>query len=163
MNLFDKIIERHMLFEHIVDLPRPIIFTNGVFDLMHPGHVEYLERARSLGQSLFVGLNSDASVRLLGKGDDRPINPEMDRAVMLAALGSVSMVTLFAEKTPIELLRLVRPDLYVKGGDYDMESLEETSFVRSYGGDSQAIAFREGYSTTALLCRIRVAVPETRN
>lgn len=160
MTLIDKIVERQALARCLVVLPRPLVFTNGVFDLLHPGHVEYLERARSLGQSLVVGLNSDASARLLGKGTDRPINPEADRAIMLAALGSVSIVTLFAEKTPVELLKAVRPDLYVKGGDYDMELLEETALVRSFGGDATAIAFRDGYSTTALLRRIRLTSPQ---
>ncbi len=155
----DKIVERSALAKRLATLARPLVFTNGVFDLLHPGHVEYLERASDLGQSLIVGLNSDASARLLGKGADRPINPEADRAIMLAALGSVSIVTLFDERAPIELLKLVRPDLYVKGGDYDMETLEETALVRSFGGDAAAIAFRDGYSTTALLRRIRLTSP----
>lgn len=160
MNLFDKIVDRADLAQRVSALPRPLIFTNGVFDLLHPGHVEYLERARNMGQSMIVGLNSDASARLLGKGKDRPINPEADRAIMLAALGSVSIVTLFTERTPIALLKIVRPDLYVKGGDYDMERLEETVLVRAYGADARAIAFRDGYSTTALLRRIRLTTPD---
>jgi len=132
-----------------------MIFTNGVFDILHPGHVEYLEQARALGGSLVVGLNSDSSVRALGKGSGRPISSEMDRAIMLAALESVSLVTFFSERTPVELLTEVRPDLYVKGGDYDIENLAETGLVRSWGGDARSLAFREGYSTTALLHRIR--------
>jgi len=155
MSIFEKIVARIDLPTRLETLERPLVFTNGVFDLLHPGHVEYLERARSLGRSLVIGLNSDASVRRLGKGEDRPINGETDRAIMLAALESVTLVTLFAEQTPLELLGEVRPDIYAKGGDYDVERLEETRLVRSYGGDARAITFREGYSTTALLHRIR--------
>jgi len=117
--------------------------------------VSYLAQARALGASLVIGLNSDASARGLGKGPDRPLNAELDRACVLAALESVSLVTLFDEPTPVELLKLVRPDLYVKGGDYDVETLEETKWVRSWGGQAQALSFVEGYSTTALVGRIR--------
>lgn len=155
MTIAAKIVSRSTLPRMLADLPRPLVFTNGVFDIMHPGHVEYLEVARSLGGSLLVALNSDTSARGLGKGEDRPINPEADRAVMIAALESVSLVTFFDEATPVALLRVVRPDLYVKGGDYDIETLEETRLIRSYGGDARAIPFRGGYSTTALLERIR--------
>lgn len=157
MTIAAKILARTMLAERLPVLSRPLVFTNGVFDILHPGHVEYLEAARALGGSLLVALNSDVSARTLGKGADRPINPEADRAVMIAALESVSIVTFFDESTPVALLREVRPDLYVKGGDYDMEMLEETRLLRSYGGDAQAIPFREGYSTTALLHRIRAS------
>lgn len=150
-----RIVARAELAGHLAALPRPIVFTNGVFDILHPGHVEYLEDARALGGSLVVALNSDISARMLGKGPDRPINPQGDRATMIAALASVDLVTFFDERTPVELLHEVRPDLYVKGGDYDMDSLEETRFLRSYGGDAKAIPFRNGYSTTALLQRIR--------
>ncbi|MEG3089343.1 D-glycero-beta-D-manno-heptose 1-phosphate adenylyltransferase [Sphingomonas sp. PB4P5] len=159
MNPADKIVPRAALAERLAVIARPLVFTNGVFDLLHPGHVEYLARARSLGEALIVGLNADSSARSLGKGDDRPINPEEDRAWMLAALESVTLVTLFNERTPIELLHEVRPDIYVKGGDYDIDALEETRFVRSYGGEARAIAFRTGYSTTALLDRIRKTTP----
>lgn len=159
MSIADKIVLREYLPAAIAGLPRPLIFTNGVFDMLHPGHVEYLESARALGGSLLVAINSDASARGLGKGADRPINPQADRATLLAALESVSLVTFFDERTPLALLHEVRPDLYVKGGDYDMEALEETRFLRSYGGDAQAIPFRAGYSTTALLERIRTSRP----
>jgi rfaE bifunctional protein nucleotidyltransferase chain/domain len=132
-----------------------VVFTNGVFDILHRGHVSYLAQARALGASLVLGLNSDASARGLGKGPDRPLNSELDRACVLAALESVSLVTLFDEPTPVELLELVRPQLYVKGGDYDIETLEETKRVRRWGGQALALPFVEGYSTTALVRRIR--------
>ncbi len=155
MSFLDKLCPRDHLAARLADLPRPVIFTNGVFDILHRGHVSYLAAARAKGGSLVIGLNSDASARMLGKGPDRPLNAEADRACVLAALESVSLVTLFDEQTPVELLRLVRPDLYVKGGDYDIETLAETALVRSWGGDAQAIAFVDGYSTTALVKRIR--------
>jgi D-glycero-beta-D-manno-heptose 1-phosphate adenylyltransferase len=132
-----------------------VVFTNGVFDILHRGHVSYLEQARHLGASLVIGLNSDASARTLGKGPDRPLNQEADRACVLAALESVSLVTLFDESTPVELLKLVRPQIYVKGGDYDIETLEETKWVRSWGGQARALAFVDGYSTTSLVRKIR--------
>ena len=136
-------------------LPRPLVFTNGVFDVLHRGHVIYLARARALGAALLLGLNSDTSARLLGKGADRPVNNELDRALVLAALESISYITLFDEQTPCELLSHCRPDVYVKGGDYDIETLEETRLVRGWGGKSVAIDFVAGYSTSALLKRIK--------
>ena len=135
--------------------PRPLVFTNGVFDILHPGHVVYLAAARQLGAALMVGVNSDASARQLGKGPDRPLNPECDRLLVLAALESVSWLTLFDEPTPCELIRRCRPDVYVKGGDYDMRSLQETQLVHSWGGQAVAIPFVAGYSTTSLAARIR--------
>ncbi len=137
--------------------PRPLVFTNGVFDVLHRGHVAYLAAARERGAALLVAVNSDASARLQGKGPDRPLNAELDRLIVVAALESVSFVTLFDEKTPCALLSRCRPDVYVKGGDYDMESLEETRLMRSWGGRSLAIPFIEGYSTSALVRRIRGA------
>ncbi len=136
-------------------LPRPLVFTNGVFDVLHRGHVVYLEQARALGASLVVALNTDASARRLGKGPDRPLNNEMDRAVVIAALQSVSLVTWFLEDTPLELIAELKPDLLVKGGDYDMQRLAETRVVEAYGGRALAIPFVAGYSTTALVQRIR--------
>jgi len=139
----------------LAHLPRPLVFTNGVFDVLHRGHVSYLRAARELGGSLIVAVNTDASARSLGKGPERPLNRDVDRALVLAGLASVDAVTFFAEATPCELLKRVRPELYVKGGDYDMEKLEETRLVRSWGGDAVAIPFVDGYSTTALVRSIR--------
>ena len=135
--------------------PRPLVFTNGVFDVLHRGHVRYLAAARELGAALLVAVNSDSSAKQLGKGPDRPLNGERDRLIVVAALESVSFVTTFDEPTPCELLQRCRPDVYVKGGDYDMETLEETRLVRSWGGRSIAIPFVDGYSTSALVKRIR--------
>ncbi|HEV2270376.1 MAG TPA: adenylyltransferase/cytidyltransferase family protein [Steroidobacteraceae bacterium] len=137
------------------DWPRPLVFSNGVFDVLHRGHVVYLAAARELGAALLVAVNSDSSAKQLGKGADRPLNAEIDRLLVLAGLESVSFVTIFAEPTPCELLSRCRPDVYVKGGDYDIESLEETRLMRSWGGHSVSIPFVEGYSTSALVRRIR--------
>jgi rfaE bifunctional protein nucleotidyltransferase chain/domain len=133
----------------------PVVFTNGVFDVLHRGHATYLAQARALGASLVVAINSDASARRLGKGPDRPLNAEADRAVLIAALESVSLVTWFDEDTPLELIAEIRPDLLVKGGDYDMAKLAETQVVQAYGGRALAIPFVDGYSTTALVHKIR--------
>ncbi len=137
------------------DLPRPLVFTNGVFDILHRGHVAYLAQARQLGGSLVVGLNSDASVRLLGKGPDRPLNPELDRAWVLSALESVSAVVIFDEQTPLRLLAEIKPDIYVKGGDYDMAVLPETALVQGWGGRSVSMPFVKGRSSTRLIQNIR--------
>ena len=139
----------------VAALPRPLVFTNGVFDVLHRGHVMYLAQARALGASLLVALNTDASARRLGKGPDRPLNNEMDRACVIAALASSSLVTWFDEDTPLELIAQVRPDILVKGGDYDMAKLPETALVRSWGGRALALPFVAGYSTTALVKKIR--------
>ena len=136
-------------------LPRPLVFTNGVFDVLHRGHVTVLAQARALGASLVVGLNTDASVRRLGKGPDRPVNQEADRAAVLAGLESVDLVALFGEDTPYRMIETIRPDVIVKGGDYDMDKLEESRLVRSWGGSAIAIPFVHARSTTATLARIR--------
>ena len=150
-----KLCPRAELQPRLAELPRPLVFTNGVFDILHRGHVTYLAQARAEGASLVVGLNSDRSARMLGKAPDRPLNVEGDRACVLAALESVSLVTLFDEATPLELLKIVRPELYMKGGDYDVETLAETALVRSWGGDARALPFVAGFSTSALVARIR--------
>lgn len=133
----------------------PVVFTNGVFDVLHRGHATYLAQARALGGSLVVALNSDASAKRLGKGPDRPLNNERDRAQLIAALASVSLVTWFDEDTPEALIAQLRPDVLVKGGDYDMQTLPETRLVESWGGHALAIPFVQGYSTTALVKKIR--------
>lgn len=154
-DLMDKVCARADLPARLAALPRPLVFTNGVFDVLHRGHVNYLHQAAALGGSLIVAVNSDSSARMLGKGPDRPLNKAEDRAAVLAGLASVALVTFFDERTPVELIKEIRPDLYVKGGDYDMETLEETRVVRSWGGNALAIPFVDGYSTTALVKRIR--------
>ncbi len=151
----NKLASRSEALARIADLPKPVVFTNGVFDVLHRGHVTYLEQAKALGGSLVVALNTDASAKRLGKGDDRPLNSEMDRAFVMAALESVSLVTWFDEDTPLELISQLKPDVLVKGGDYDMHKLAETAVVESYGGKAVAIAFVDGYSTTALVKKIR--------
>ncbi|NEN74879.1 D-glycero-beta-D-manno-heptose 1-phosphate adenylyltransferase [Pelistega sp. NLN82] len=136
-------------------LARPIIFTNGVFDILHRGHVSYLDQTKQLGGSLIVAVNTDASVKRLGKAPDRPFNTMEDRQALLAALESVDAVTYFAEDTPYELIELLRPDMIVKGGDYDMQKLPETALVASWGGKAIAIDFEHDRSTTALVNKIK--------
>jgi D-glycero-beta-D-manno-heptose 1-phosphate adenylyltransferase len=136
-------------------LPRPLVFTNGVFDILHRGHVTYLDAAAQLGASLIVAVNTDDSARRLGKGPARPLNCLADRRAMLAALSSVSMVTEFDEDTPLELIGQIRPDVIVKGGDYDMDALPEAAMVRAWGGTAVAIPFEFDRSTTSIIARIR--------
>ena len=133
----------------------PLVFTNGVFDLLHRGHVSYLDQAAQLGGSLLVAINTDDSARRLGKGPERPLNTEQDRAAMLAALQCVDVVTFFDQDTPYQLIELLRPDILVKGGDYDMAKLPETALVQSWGGKAVAIDFEFDRSTTALVKKIR--------
>ena len=154
-DFLSKIVQRSQAPARMARLPGPVVFTNGVFDVLHRGHVTYLAQARAQGASLVVALNTDASARRLGKGPDRPLNNEQDRAVVIAALESVSLVTWFDEDTPVELLRELRPALYVKGGDYDMRQLAETALVEGYGGRALAIPFVDGYSTSNLVRKIR--------
>ena len=153
--LADKISSPANILARIAELPRPLVFTNGVFDVLHRGHVMYLAQARALGASLVVALNTDASARRLGKGPDRPLNNETDRAFVMAALASSSLVTWFDEDTPLELIAQIKPDVLVKGGDYDMQKLAETRVVEAYGGRALALPFVDGYSTTALVQKIR--------
>ncbi|MFM1806426.1 MAG: hypothetical protein RL212_685 [Pseudomonadota bacterium] len=154
-NFEQKICTAQNLQEKLSQLPKPVVFTNGVFDILHRGHVSYLAQARSLGASMVVGVNADASVRMLGKGDDRPLNAEADRLALLASLESVDLVVLFSEKTPVELIAQIKPDIYVKGGDYEIDTLAETALVKTWGGKAYAIPFLHDRSTTALLRKIR--------
>jgi D-glycero-beta-D-manno-heptose 1-phosphate adenylyltransferase len=151
----DKIVSRQDAKARLDALPQPIVFTNGVFDVLHAGHVTYLAQARALGGSLVVALNTDASAKRLGKGPDRPLNTDVDRATLIAALESVSLVTWFDEDTPLAIIKELRPQIIVKGGDYDMAKLAEAQLVESYGGRAMALPFVAGYSTTALVDKIR--------
>lgn len=162
MNLLpflNKIVAKEALPPHLdrLRVMGPVVFTNGVFDVLHRGHVTYLDQARREGSSLVVGLNSDQSVARLGKGADRPLNKQEDRAAVLAALESVNLVVIFQEDTPYELIQKVMPDVLVKGGDYDMDKLREADFVRSYGGTAKSLSFVNGYSTTQLVSKIRAS------
>jgi len=139
----------------IRSLPRPLVFTNGVFDILHRGHVTYLAEARALGSSLVVALNSDASARRLGKGEDRPINALPDRLAVIAALESVALVTWFDEDTPIERILACRPEHLVKGGDWSPERIVGAKQVAGWGGQVHSIPFQHDRSTTKLLSRIR--------
>ncbi|MGD9942357.1 MAG: adenylyltransferase/cytidyltransferase family protein [Burkholderiaceae bacterium] len=137
------------------ELSRPMVFTNGVFDLLHRGHVTYLAEARALGASLVIALNSDGSVKRLGKGTDRPLNPLADRLAVVAALESSSLVTWFEGDTPLELILALRPDVLVKGGDWPVERIVGADEVRGWGGSVHSIPFRFMRSTTDLVTRIR--------
>ena len=136
-------------------LARPLVFTNGVFDILHRGHVTYLAESRALGASLVVALNSDASVRRLGKGDDRPLNALEDRIAVVAALESVALVTWFEEDTPLERILACRPEHLVKGGDWTVDRIVGAKEVQGWGGKVHSIAFRHDRSTTKLLEKIR--------
>jgi D-glycero-beta-D-manno-heptose 1-phosphate adenylyltransferase len=133
---------------------RPLVFTNGVFDILHRGHVSYLAEASSLGATLLVAVNSDASARRLGKGEERPLNPLADRMEVVAALESVHLVTWFDEDTPLALILASRPELLAKGGDWKPEAIVGAAEVRSWGGRVHSIPFRHERSTTALLRKI---------
>ena len=150
-----KICEPGRLRERAGALERPLVFTNGVFDILHRGHVTYLAQARALGRSLVVALNSDASVRRLGKGGERPINPLEDRAAVVAALESVTLVTWFDEDTPLARILECKPDHLVKGGDWAPDKIVGAAEVASWGGQVHSIPFRHRRSTTELLSRIR--------
>ncbi|OFZ99606.1 MAG: ADP-heptose synthase [Betaproteobacteria bacterium RIFCSPLOWO2_02_FULL_62_17] len=139
----------------LAKIERPLVFTNGVFDLLHRGHATYLDQARALGSSLLVALNSDASARRLGKGANRPVNTLDDRAAVIAALASVSLVTWFEEDTPLALIMLARPEVLVKGGDWQPAGIVGAREVAGWNGAVHSIAFEFEQSTTALLARIR--------
>jgi rfaE bifunctional protein nucleotidyltransferase chain/domain len=136
-------------------LPRPLVFTNGCFDLLHRGHVTYLAQARALGSSLIVALNTDASVRRQGKGEERPVNTLEDRAAVIAALAAVDLVTWFDADTPIDLIVQLRPDSLVKGGDWPEAQIVGAPEVRAWGGRVVSLPFRHDRSTTGLIERIR--------
>ena len=156
MSTFErKICTRAELADRIAALPKPVVLTNGVFDILHRGHVTYLDEARALGAALVVAANTDASVKRLGKGDDRPLNTCADRLAVLAALESVSLVVDFDEDTALEVVLQARPEIYAKGGDYDMTAIPEGQAVLAYGGRAVAIDFQHDRSTTKLLTRIR--------
>lgn len=139
----------------LAHLPRPLVFTNGCFDILHRGHIAYLEEAAQLGKSLVVGVNSDASVSRLNKGTGRPINSLADRAAILAALECVSLVVPFDDDTPLELIKQIRPEHLAKGGDWRSDKIVGHDLVQGYGGKVHSIPFRFQRSTSELIKRIR--------
>ena len=150
-----KICTMDELAERAAALAHPVVMTNGVFDILHRGHVTYLAQARALGGSLIVAVNSDASVKMLGKGDDRPVNTQNDRAAVLAALQCVDLVVVFEENVPLKVIEEAHPDIYVKGGDYRLEDLPEAKLVAGWGGKTITVEFEHQRSTTALLKKVR--------
>ena len=150
-----KLCPPHELAARVAALPRPLVFTNGCFDILHRGHVTYLAQARALGAALIVAVNSDASVKRLGKGDDRPVNALEDRMALLAALECVSLVTWFDEDTPLQRILESRPDVLVKGGDWPVDKIVGAAEVQAHGGRVVSIPFIHQRSTTALLEKIR--------
>ena len=139
----------------IASLPRPLVFTNGCFDILHRGHVSYLEEAAQFGRSMLVAVNTDNSVRRQNKGTDRPINPLADRLALLAALQSVDLVIPFDTDTPLELIQMIQPDILVKGGDWPIEQIVGAEEVKKHGGEVHSIRFRYQRSTSDLINRIR--------
>ncbi len=155
-NAFEsKICRPEDLTARVAGLKRPLVFTNGVFDLLHRGHVTYLAQARALGASLLVAVNSDVSARKLSKGGDRPVNALEDRLALVAALEAVTLVTWFEQETPLELILAAKPDVLVKGGDWKPEAIVGAAEVKSWGGAVRSIPLLAGRSTTALIERIR--------
>ncbi|MGZ5817696.1 MAG: adenylyltransferase/cytidyltransferase family protein [Burkholderiaceae bacterium] len=154
-NFEHKICSRSDLAARVAQLPKPVVLTNGVFDILHRGHVTYLAQARALGGSLVVAVNTDASVKRLGKGDDRPLNNCADRMAVLAALEAVSLVVEFDEDTALQVVQQAHPEIYAKGGDYDMTAIPEGQAVITYGGHAVAIDFQHDRSTTKLLSKVR--------
>jgi rfaE bifunctional protein nucleotidyltransferase chain/domain len=150
-----KICSPAQLAERVAGLKRPLVFTNGVFDILHRGHVTYLAQARVLGAGLVLALNSDASAKKLGKGDDRPVNTLEDRLAVAAALESVTLVTWFEEETPLKLILAVKPDVLVKGGDWKPEAIVGAAEVKGWGGTVHSIPLVAGRSTTSVISRIR--------
>ena len=154
-SLENKIVGFESLQARLNALQRPIVFTNGCFDILHLGHVTYLQQAAALGNSLVIGVNSDASVHRLSKGKERPFNPLADRTAVLAALEAVDLVVTFDEDTPLDLIRQIRPDHLVKGGDWALNSIVGADQVRSWGGKVHSMPFEYQRSTTELVKRIR--------
>ena len=152
-----KICTRAELAKRVAKLPRPLVFTNGCFDVLHRGHVTYLAQAKALGASMVLGVNSDASVKRQGKGDDRPINMQEDRLAVLAALGAIDLVVLFDEDTPLDLIMTCHPDVLVKGGDWTPDKIVGSKEVIDWGGSVHSIPFLHERSTTALLKKIRLS------
>ena len=150
-----KICPPQELASRIKKLPRPLVFTNGVFDILHRGHVTYLAQARALGAGLLLALNSDASARTLGKGRDRPVNALKDRVAVAAALESVTLVTWFEDETPLALILAAKPEVLVKGGDWKPEAIVGGAEVKSWGGAVHSIPLVAGRSTTSVISRIR--------
>ena len=158
MNSKHKIFQSRDQFRTQLDkVTRPLVFTNGCFDILHRGHVDYLEQAAQLGATLLVAVNSDGSIRALGKGEDRPINSLADRLAVLAALSSVDLAIGFEEETPLELIRLCRPDWLVKGGDWPVSEIIGADLVQDNGGMVHTIPIRYPCSTSKLLKKIRTA------
>lgn len=151
----EKIVAPSEIIEKIKQLPKPIVFTNGCFDIIHRGHVSYLAQARALGGSLILALNTDASVKRQGKGDDRPINSLENRAAVCAALQSVDWVTWFDEDTPLNLIEQIQPDILVKGGDWQPEKIVGAKETLARGGQVHSIPFLHQTSTTKTLEKIR--------
>lgn len=150
-----KIVAPGQIAARLAQLPRPLVFTNGCFDILHRGHVTLLGQARALGSAMIVALNSDASVKRLGKGDDRPVNALADRLAVIAALECVALVTWFDEDTPLARIVECRPELLVKGGDWPVDKIVGNREVAGWGGTTVSIPFIHQKSTTALLDKIR--------
>ena len=151
----NKICPPGQLGKRVASLPRPLVFTNGVFDILHRGHVTYLAQARALGASLLVAVNADASARALGKGDDRPVNGLEDRLAVIAALEAVNLATWFEQETPLELILALKPDVIAKGGDWKPQAIVGAKEAKNWGGAVRSIPFQHERSTSGLLARIR--------
>ena len=157
MSLYDKIFSADSIHQPLLlwkSLNKKIVFTNGCFDLLHKGHVDYLEKAKKLGDILIVGLNSDTSVSMI-KGKNRPIQEEAGRLAVIAALEAVDATLTFSDSTPIELIKIIKPDVLCKGGDWPIEKIIGADFVQSYGGKVKTIPFINGYSTSKIEQKIR--------
>lgn len=156
LNLLEKLLSKTdaaCLSEKLQQQGKKVVFTNGCFDLLHAGHIQYLTEAKACGDVLILGLNSDSSVQKL-KGHSRPLNNQEDRAIVVSGLSTVDWVVIFEEDTPISLLGAIKPNIHVKGGDYQVEKLPEYPVVKSYGGEVKILSFRTGHSTTSLVNKI---------